>query len=181
MDNDPFKSLFGLEDQFYNEGFELGMTDGKKAGRIEGQIFGIEKGFEKFVVAGRIHGRCAIWKARIEKFEEKEERMNEEELSALQLSSLPDNPRLLKHIQASQTLVDPQTMSYENNEDAISDYEDRIKRAKAKMKVIEKIIGEDHSEEQKGTDVQETGPKKPDEMQSVEGNIEDIKSLNIRC
>ncbi len=192
MDNDPLESLFGLEDRFYNDGFRLGVKDGKRAGRIEGQIFGIEKGFEKFVVAGRLHGRCAIWRGRmgnIEREEENKTERKEEQQQPLNLQtpSLPDNPRLAKHIQALQALVDPKSMSYENNEDAISDYEDRLKRAKAKMKVIEKIVGEaswdEQSEGQKRTDAEgdsKNGEKKLDGTEFSEGNIEDIKNLNVR-
>ncbi len=43
------------------------------------------------------------------------------------------------------SLTDPLTFSTDNTEDAVADFDDRLKRAGAKAKVIERSIGEDGS------------------------------------
>ncbi|TKA63174.1 hypothetical protein B0A49_07192, partial [Cryomyces minteri] len=65
MDSDPLDDVLSLEDKYYSEGHALGVSDGSRAGRIEGRIFGLEKGFEKFVAMGALGGRSTIWASRI--------------------------------------------------------------------------------------------------------------------
>ncbi|KAF2002626.1 hypothetical protein P154DRAFT_520750 [Amniculicola lignicola CBS 123094] len=55
---------------------------------------------------------------------------------------LPPNPRLQKHISTLHALSDPPTFSTSNTEDSVADFDDRFKRAGAKVKVIERIVGE---------------------------------------
>ncbi|KAK3670523.1 hypothetical protein LTR78_009627 [Recurvomyces mirabilis] len=64
-DDDPFAPLLSLEQDYYTEGYSLGLNDGIRSGRIEGRIFGLEKGFDKFVQMGRLAGRAAVWDARL--------------------------------------------------------------------------------------------------------------------
>jgi hypothetical protein len=64
-DSDPFNSVLTLEDDLYMNAYALGATDGEKAGKIEGRIFGLEKGFEKFASLGALHGRSVVWGARL--------------------------------------------------------------------------------------------------------------------
>ncbi|KAK7565831.1 hypothetical protein IWX91DRAFT_334956, partial [Phyllosticta citricarpa] len=64
-DDDPFTHPQNLESIYYNEGFSLGRTDGTRAGRIEGRVFGLEKGFDKFFAMGRLGGRAGVWGARL--------------------------------------------------------------------------------------------------------------------
>lgn len=201
---DPFDSLFSLEETFYREGYELGLTDGKRAGLIEGRLTGLERGFEKFAQMGRLHGKCVIWAGRFpssrkrgigicspsdqksgaggegeylvteEKEEEKESKENTNDGSATereqkQNSTLPpssnpkhhlppspptppplllssnndrNNPRLHKHILTLYALVEPVSLSIQNTEAAVSDFDDRLRRAEGKVKIIERITGE---------------------------------------
>jgi hypothetical protein len=62
---DPFDDLLTLEDTLYTAAYDLGVSDGAHAGRIEGRIFGLEKGFEKFAELGQLHGRSVIWGSRL--------------------------------------------------------------------------------------------------------------------
>lgn len=50
--------------------------------------------------------------------------------------------RLTSHIHLLHALTDPPTFSTSNTEDAVADYDDRVRRAGAKAKVIERIVGE---------------------------------------
>jgi hypothetical protein len=160
-------------------------------GLLEGQAFGLQKGFEKYLVMGRLHGRAAVWAGRLQKHRKpppegatasngepsrQEAGIAHDLLSLPQyphLPALPDNPRLEKHIMTLYALTNPATLSTQNTEDSVSDFDDRLRRALAKVKVIEKLIGErvlgcgDDSGRKK-----ETG--------DGDGSIEDVSSLRVR-
>jgi hypothetical protein len=175
MSDDLFDTILNLEDESYDHGYQLGVADGSRAGRIEGRVFGLEKGFEKFVEAGRLHGRACVWGARFTAGEsaanslritQTEERtvtsvdgeQHDAEQSVM-MARLPPNQRLEKHIHTLYALVEPETLSTQNNEDAVSDFDDRFKRAVSKVKVIENILGEQAVDASKDTDT--TDKKKP--------------------
>lgn len=63
----------------------------------------------------------------------------------LLLSSNNDrnNPRLHKHILTLYALVEPASLSIQNTEAAVSDFDDRLRRAEGKVKIIERITGEE--------------------------------------
>lgn len=158
MDADPFDELLGLEDQFYNEGYELGLADGAKAGRTEGRAFGLEKGFEKYVESGRLYGKSLVWFSRLRSSSsQRPQDSKTTEASAgsertastspdnhdVPLPRLSANPRLEKHIKVLSALAEPASLSTENTEDAVSDFDDRLKRAVGKAKIIEKMVGEE--------------------------------------
>ena len=134
--HDPFESLFSLEEEYYNEGYNLGVADGARAGRIEGRVFGLEKGFEKFAAMGNLAGRNAVWEARLP---DQHAVTNKNDSK---LPPLPANSRLQKHLQTLYALTEAETLSTENNEDSVTDFDDRLKRAEGKVKVIEKLVGE---------------------------------------
>ncbi|KAI2485713.1 Yae1-N domain containing protein [Pyrenophora tritici-repentis] len=157
---DPFDTLLTLEDTLYTTAYTLGASDGAHAGRIEGRIFGLEKGFEKFAALGVLHGRSVIWASRLpnptspgllspsktlevqqEQNNDIEDRSNGIPKAACQLPPLQPNPRLHTNTPLLHSLTDPETFSTANTEDAVADYDDRFKRAGAKAKVIERIVG----------------------------------------
>lgn len=155
-DADPFDSLLTLEDDLYTTAYSLGVAAGSRSGRIEGRLFGLEQGFEKFSTLGELHGRSVVWGARIptntsaakqtsETAVAKEEKGSEEQEGEI----LPDlktkmtgGSRLTSSIHLLHGLTDPATFSTENTEEAVADYDDRVRRAGAKSKVIERIVGE---------------------------------------
>lgn len=51
-------------------------------------------------------------------------------------------PRLQKHILTLYALVEPASLSIQNTEAAVSDFDDRLRRAEGKVKIIERITGE---------------------------------------
>ncbi|ROV90561.1 hypothetical protein VSDG_07445 [Cytospora chrysosperma] len=144
--NDAFDSLLNLEERYYSEGYEQGVADGDRAGRIEGRAFGIEKGFEKFVEAGRLNARSIVWANRLPQAST---------TAATAVASTPDGAqerlpvlsgggaRLEKNIVTLHALVEPDTLSTENTDEAVNDFDDRVKRAQGKARVIERQIGED--------------------------------------
>lgn len=213
-DDDFFEPLFNLEDQFYNEGYQLGVIDGTRDGRLEGRAFGIEKGFEKFAEMGRLHGRSLVWNARLPKsLKDPESPLHEpkggnpvdattlgsqargnsgptavsdennKSKASFSLPPLPDNPRLEKHIHTLMSLTDPAQLSFENNEDAVSDFDDRLKRAKAKIKIIEKIVHEAVPDDGPNAvaagnaDDRNSHAESHQDTAGAEGNIEDPTQL----
>ena len=150
--DDPFDDLLTLEDTLYTSAHAQGTTDGARAGRIEGRIFGLEKGFEKFAALGELHGRGAVWGSRIVSSTpstpppttsppnptdpHSENRQIRLPTIANPSTRLTANTSLLYH------LTDPSTFDTSNNETAVADYDGRFKRAGAKAKVIERIVGE---------------------------------------
>ena len=213
MEDDPFDGLLGLEDRFYDEGYKLGVADGTQAGHIEGRLFGLEKGFEKYMDMGKLHGRATVWASRLPRSQQSEEQRASPKRRVLEhggkdCSSLPnpsydaqlggergredldnagdtplpvllDNPRLEKHIQTLYALVEPDSLSTQNNEDVVSDFDDRLKRAQGKVKIIEKFI---HEESLDTTDPCSATKHIVERTSSTDrsGSIEDISSLHAR-
>ncbi|GFP56959.1 hypothetical protein ACSS6W_004500 [Trichoderma asperelloides] len=140
MSSDLFDDVFTLEDRFYTEGYNQGVQDGARAGRIEGRSFGMEKGFEKFLESGRIASKSLVWANRLPKNPQPGSASEEKSSEACTLPPLPKNPRLEKNIKLAYALVEPDTLSTENSDEAVQDFDDRVKRAQGKVKIIEKML-----------------------------------------
>ncbi|CAK7271648.1 hypothetical protein SEPCBS57363_004731 [Sporothrix epigloea] len=119
--DDPFQELFSLEDGFYDEGFRQGQSDGERAGLVEGRTLGLETGFTKFVEAGRLQGKAIVW--------------------ANVISGTGTGRKGLKNLQMLYSLIEPGTLPTANTDEAVNDVDDRVKRAQAKARVLEKIVG----------------------------------------
>ncbi|KAL9604984.1 MAG: hypothetical protein Q9219_000172 [cf. Caloplaca sp. 3 TL-2023] len=173
MASDPLDALFELENTFYKEGYDLGVEDGSRAGRIEGRLFGLEKGFEKYVTMGKLHGRSVIWSKRMSSPKDQESgainnianttpaagnllpassgivesASEEKEISSrnvpMALPKIEYNPRLEKHIRTLYALTEPASLGTENSEETVSEFDDRLKRAEGKVKIIEKLVDEE--------------------------------------
>lgn len=122
---------------FYQEGYTLGLADGEQAGRIEGRVFGLEKGFEKFLELGRLQGRCSVWKARIS------------------YSIIPPttgegtgpakgvhitSPRVQKQVESLALLLT--NPPFKNDEESVEEVEETLKRGRNKTKILSNILGE---------------------------------------
>ncbi|KAI9642912.1 hypothetical protein NHQ30_008646 [Ciborinia camelliae] len=151
---DPFEDILNLEEEFYTTGYTQGLSEGITAGRIEGRTFGLEKGFEKYVEMGRLHGKSLVWANRIPSLQKpkiplisdsgKQESEGKEPESSFnsKLPELAKNERLAKHVKVFYALAEAESLSTENSEEAVGDFDDRYKRAVAKAKIIEKMVGE---------------------------------------
>lgn len=110
----------------------------------------MERGFEKFFAMGMMDGAALIWKLRISPPERGLTRLIKTPSALMQapetsLPSLPGLERLEKHVRVLQGLVEPESISTKNSEEEVSEFEDRLRRATAKARIIEKIIGEQSS------------------------------------
>ncbi|KAI5291032.1 hypothetical protein KEM52_000273 [Ascosphaera acerosa] len=189
---DVLDDLLGLEDEFYQEGFQLGAQDGTRAGYEEGNIFAMEKGYEKFLEMGQLYGRAIVWARQLPGghglLQESGAQLPVEGgggLGAAAANADADasastgtgtgsdgggSSRLQKHVAQLLHLVDPATLPYENTEEGVNEFDDRLKRAGAKAKLIEKLVGE--SERYQETEVKEG--------RGAAGNIEDVASIPQR-
>lgn len=144
---DPFEDVFNLEDGFYRQGYQQGLEDGEQAGRIEGRQFGMSKGFDKFLESGLLAGRATVWANRLPDQRLKREEQSKAQgkpldASRAQLPALPANARLDKNVKMLYALVEPETLSTQNSDEAVQDFDDRVKRAQGKMKVVERMVGQ---------------------------------------
>lgn len=195
MATDILDEVLSLEEQFYQEGYNLGVADGTRAGYTEGAVFAVEKSFEKLLQLGRLYGKALVWNQRLinssiatdvsscaeERETEmgKEKEKEEEKIDTGIVKSMPalhQGSRLAKNIQTLLALVDPATLVLQNSEEAVSDVEERLKGALTKAKLIERVLGEPVSSQEGSThakDAQITGG-------DGSGSIEDISSLHVR-
>lgn len=166
MDNreaetDPFDTLLTLEDQYYTEGYTLGLADGSRSGRIEGRLFGLEKGYAKAVEMGRLNGRAAVWKARLPKPATSDATAATTEVKVQCLSG---SDRLRRHVERLAELTDPESLETKNTEDAVNEFDERSAGAKAKATLIVRIVGEDG----RPSSSQSTGAREGDVGDKVE-------------
>lgn len=214
MKDDPFEGLLELENTFYREGYDVGVADGKRAGLVEGRVFGLEKGFEKYARMGRLNGKAVIWAGRLppvhatdqvcnnrkvqdhnaeddiataqkelpEVRETRSRSQAENVAHAILVPALADNLRVEKHIRTLYALVEPSSLSTDNTEEAVSDFDDRLKRAEGKVKIIEKITGETSREETSNMAMMNADGMalRSRQTKSGDGSIEDISSLHAR-
>ena len=182
--DDAFDSLLSLEDQYYNEGRALGVADGARSGRIEGRVFGLEKGFEKFASMGALAGRCSIWEARLSTSLTRIGSDGKDIVSKQGyndgLAPLASNSRLEKHVQTLSALVEAESLSTQNNEDAVSDFDDRLKRAEGKAKVISSIIGESVPSSDGGSNSSSSKKIALRDTKSRDSNMEDFNTSKAR-
>lgn len=138
-----FDELLDLEETFHNAGYEKGLNDGAAAGVAEGRTFGLEQGFEKFMGSARLYGKSIIWANRNSPIQTNGTTEIGSEISAKRLPSLPEKTRLARNIKILHALVESESLAVDNSEISVSDFDDRLKRARAKAKVIEKLLGEE--------------------------------------
>ncbi|GAB7364868.1 hypothetical protein MBLNU230_g5660t1 [Neophaeotheca triangularis] len=136
QDSDPFASLHSLEDTYQAEGHALGLADGARQGRTEGRVFGLEKGFEKFLEMGKLKGRSDVVAARFGLAESGDRAAGAGGVMAL------EGERLRRHVEKLEALTDPGTFSTENEEDEVEAFEQRVRDARGKVRVVERIVGE---------------------------------------
>ena len=145
---DPFESLLSLESQYHLEGRTLGLAEGEASGRIEGRVFGLEKSFEKFIELGRLGGRSAVWSARLPDSSASSAsstgqiKVGKEDSSRLGVLPGSGSERLVRHIRRLVELTDAEDVSRENSEEGVQDFDDRLREAKAKGVLIERLVGE---------------------------------------
>lgn len=188
MDSDPLDGLLDLEEQFYKEGFDLGVADGAAAGYTEGSVFAVENGFEKFVEMGRLYGKALVWAQRLAESHPHETSVQPMSHLATETSiSLdpsickkmpglpPHSSRLMTNLQVLLELADPASLGMSNTEEAVNDVDERLKGAAVKAKLIQRAMAESQEVLSDQSNIQDE--QKPGDGT---GSIEDISALNVR-
>lgn len=121
--DDPFDTLFTLEDTYHAEGHAAGLSAGRHQSRLEARLFGLEKGFEKFAVLGGLQAKARLWTQRLE-------------------GANAGDERVRRHVEILTALVDARSLSMLNTDEAVAEFDERIRRAQAKVKVVERLFGE---------------------------------------
>ncbi|KAJ5995815.1 hypothetical protein N7481_002792 [Penicillium waksmanii] len=190
MDSNILDSLLDIEEDFYKEGYDLGVADGAHAGYTEGSVFAVEKGFEKFIELGRLYGKSLVWAQRLADSETKAETSEQSQTAPVKVKTddalsldpliskeMPQLPahsaRLARNLQTLMELVDPASLDMSNTEEAVNDVDERLRGAAVKAKLIQRAMGE--SEDGIGS-ITKDGQKPGDGT----GSIEDISALNVR-
>lgn len=101
---------------------------------VEGRIFGLEKGFEKFLEVGKLQGKCSVWEARIPSSS------GTAKGSPLPTGLQITNPRAQKNIQALSLMLTH--VPYKNDDNAVEEVEETLKKARVKSKMVERMLGE---------------------------------------
>lgn len=148
MAPDPLDDVLNIEERFYTEGYQQGLQDGVQAGRIEGRSFGMQKGFEKFLESGRLASKAIVWANRIPQRQDGGGGGGgDNPHKACTLPPLPKNARLEKNVNTLYALVEPDTLSTANTDEAVQDFDDRVKRAQGKAKIVERTAGSSGAKE----------------------------------
>jgi hypothetical protein len=195
MNDDILDSVLDLEDDSYQAGFDEGRADGLRIGSREAMIFGIETGYQKALEMGKLHGKALMLNACMVD-------PNPMPLGPTgsaptpsgiglpsdthpddsntfppmpKLPTIPTNERLKKHVETLLRLTDPSTVPLENTQAAVEEFDDRMRKAVAKAKVIDKLIAEPYN-------VTVSPPAAGDRSQASgsSGNIEELGNTAVR-
>jgi hypothetical protein len=101
--------------------------------------------------------------------------------SSIQMNPLSEASRLANHVRILWGLTEPESLNVANEEEGVSNFDDRLKRAVAKAKIIGKMVGEDPgvSSTSSTQGLEEPGGPKSRGM-GAEVGIEDIDILKVR-
>ena len=165
MGDDALDDLLNLEENYYQEGYDLGEADGTHAGLVEGKLFGVEKGFEKAMSMGRLSGRADVWLRRSRpsraptlqaaevstrpnpdtSIQQAQAGPSTDLITALSAQNLPPlfaNTRLGRHIESLLATTESTSFLSTNSDEAVAQFDERLTKAMAKAKVITNIIAE---------------------------------------
>jgi Essential protein Yae1, N terminal len=195
MSDDILDSVLNLEEASYQAGLEEGKADGAKAGYTEGKIFGIERGYQRGLEMGKLHGRAEMLNAclsdpnpwpedatrpppqRLANNAVTADFTNEIDntIAVPKLPTLTENPRLKKHVETLLRLTDPRTLKEDNSDEAIDEFDDRMRKALAKAKVIDRMIAEPYN-----MTVSRSALDNESQPAAGSGNIEELSSTAVR-
>ena len=106
-----FDELLNLEEKFYNEGYDEGHNENLKNNFLEGKQFGLQVGFQRFVLLGQMVGICDV-------------------LDSLDLKS----NALSKNVQSVRSLINDVGMT--NDDENVEELEKTMIKLKNKFRTI---------------------------------------------
>lgn len=103
--------LLNLEQQYYQEGYEKGANEKAKENYVEGKQFGLQVGFQRFLILGQIQGIIEVLKG-----------------------SLEDKSTVSRNVENIDSLLAAIEMS--NDDDAVAGYESKILKVRNKLRNV---------------------------------------------
>lgn len=166
-----FDSLLDLETYHYDLGHAAGLRDGLAVGGAEARLFGLEQAFARFATMGALAARCRIWTARC-KSAGLDDNDHKDAMPNTAVSttwpSLCAPARLAQHLTTLHALTDLRTLGATNEDADVGDFDERLRRAQAKVKIIQRPLGEEHE----GNEHRHRAPTDV----SAAANMEDFKA-----
>lgn len=104
--------VLDLEEKFYEEGYTEGQERSVKDNYLEGKAYGLQTGFQRFLVVGYIQGLIELW--------EKDE-----------------SKTVKNHLSQLKSLIEG--ISFTNEDKDVENYEQAIGKARNKVRVIASI------------------------------------------
>lgn len=101
-----------IEENFYAEGYKDGQEQSAREQFLEGKVFGLQTGFQRFLVVGYIQGLIKDWKKL-------------------------ENPIIEAHLRQLEKLVDEVPLT--NGDKEVEIYEKAVLRARNKVRVVATI------------------------------------------
>lgn len=142
-----FNSLLDLETHHYDLGHAAGLRDGLAAGGAEARLFGLEQAFARFGTMGALAARCCVWTARCESARSDDSDHKDTTASTAASTTWPPlraPARLAQHLTTLHALTDLRTLGATNEDADVGDFDERLRRAQAKARIIERLLGEEH-------------------------------------
>lgn len=112
MDHISLDEVLDLEDSYYKQGFQEGQTESVRSQFKEGKIYGLQTGFQRFLVVGYIEGMMSFWRSL-------------------------DDSRITLHLAQLAEMVE--NIPTTNGDQEVEKYEKAVSRARNKIRVIATI------------------------------------------
>lgn len=100
----------------YDIGFQEGLKESARTQFLEGKEYGYQTGFQRFIIIGYLKGLLRYWQKSIDNY---------------------DSKSLSTHLEQLQKLLD--SVTYENNEEDVDNYEKVVTKARNKSRIIANI------------------------------------------
>lgn len=104
--------VLSLEEDLYNSGYKEGQEQSAKEQFLEGKIYGLQTGFQRFLVVGYIQGLIEEWK---------------------QIETKP----VIAHVAQLEEIM--KEISYTNGDEDVEKYEKAVTKARNKLRVVATI------------------------------------------
>lgn len=110
MDDLTLDGALDLEENYYNEGFSEGHERSAKEQYLEGKAYGLQTGFQRFLIVGYIRGLLEEW------------------------NKLPADNKISSHLSQLKDLIEDIPLS--NGDEEVAQYEKVVSKARNKIRVI---------------------------------------------
>ncbi|KAG7661620.1 uncharacterized protein J8A68_004889 [[Candida] subhashii] len=112
--------ILNIEQRYYQQGYDDGVAQSTKEQLIEGEEYGYQTGFQRFLIIGYIQGLVEYWQKNIEKY--------------------ANNKSFESHLQQLKDLV--VDIPIINGDEEVAEFEKRVNKARNKLRVVATLAKE---------------------------------------